>query len=286
MEKNFKSIFMVLLAASAIFLISAVSLYFMRQGEMEKRVAAEKKLEELKSEKVKLAKDLEEANTVKNDLEIQVGTLEEKAKLLEGQLGEEKKSRETIYSQLESEKRESKKLVEELMKVKAQSQEASLNLANVRNECETLKTQLFNIQQAKEVLENKLKDVLAKKEIELERIVVKPEAAAETPESPASQPARETASASAPTETPVETAQEQNKGEILVVNKKFDFVVISLGENAGMRPGINLEVRRDGKSLARLEVEKVHASMSAAKIPPQAKNVDIREGDEVVVVAN
>lgn len=284
MEKNFKSIFMVLLAASAIFLASAVSLYFMRQGEIEKRVAAEKKLDELTLEKVKLTKELEETNTIKNDLEVKLGTLEEKAKSLEGQLGEEKKSRETVYSQLENEKRESKKLVDELMKIKAQREEASLGLANVKSECEVLKMQLFNVQQAKEILENKLKDILAKKEVELEKIVVKPEAAGEAPMSAAAEPERE----SAGTPANINTADEagQNKGEVLVVNKKFDFVVVSLGENAGMRPGTNLEVRRNGKFLARLEIEKVHASMSAAKIPPQAKNADIKEGDEVVVVSN
>ncbi len=284
MEKNFKSIFMVLLAASAIFLASTVSLYFMRQGEIEKRVAVEKKLEDLTQEKVKLAKELEETNTIKNDLEVKLGTLEEKAKSLEGQLGEEKKSRESVYSQLENEKRESKKLVDELMKIRTQKEEASLNLANVKSECEVLKMQLFNIQQAKEVLEDKLKDILAKKEVELEKIVVKPEAAggavAIVPAESAQEPAPGSASANVAAEA------DRDKGEVLVVNKKFDFVVVSLGENAGIRPGTNLEVHRNGKFLTRLEVEKVHASMSAAKIPPQSKNVDIREGDEVVVVAN
>lgn len=284
MEKNFKSIFIVLLAASAIFLASTVSLYFLRQGEIEKRVTAEKKLEELTQEKIKLAKELEETNTIKNDLEVKLGTLEEKAKSIESQLNEEKKSRETVYSQLENEKRESKKLVDELMKVKSQKEEASLGLANIKSECEVLKMQLFNIQQAKEVLESKLKDILAKKEVELEKIVVKPEAVGEATASVAGESAPEVASVPASANTVAGT--NQNKGEILVVNKKFGFVVVSLGENAGMRPGTNLEARRNGKFLARLEIEKVHASMSAAKIPPQAKDVDIREGDEVVVVAN
>lgn len=277
MEKNFKSIFMVLLAASAIFLASTVSLYFLRQGEIDKRVVAENKLKELTEEKVKLTKELEETNTIKNDLEVKLGTLQEKTKSIESQLNEEKKSRETVYSQLENEKKESKKLVDELMKVRAQKEEATLNLVSAKNECDVLKMQLFNIQQAKEILENKLKDILAKKEIELEKIVVKPEAAA-------AESAPETMSA--PANTGAVAEADRNKGEVLVVNKKFDFVVVSLGENSGVRPGTNLEVRRNGKFLARLEVEKVHASMSAAKIPPQAKNIDIKEGDEIVIVAN
>lgn len=272
MEKNSRFILNVLLIASTIFLISAVSLFFMRQAEMEKRVALEKKLVELNKEKERLAKDLDEAIVIKNDLEIKLGSLQAKAALLEGQLAEEKRGREVVWSQLENEKRESKKLVDDITKLKEEKEEIALNLASIKSECEMLKERLSNVQQAKEVLENKLKEVLSKKEVELEKIVVRPETASARGIS-----AGETNSVPASDANAV-------KGEVLIVNKKFDFVVVNLGENAGMKPGTDLGLYRNGQFLAMLQVEKVHASMSAAKIPPEAKNIDIREGDEVVVV--
>lgn len=276
MEKNLKFILSVLLVASTLFLISSVSLFFMRQAEIEKRTLLEKKLEELVKEKAKIANELDETMTIKNDLEVKLGGLQEKAKLLEGQLEEEKRSRETVYSQLESEKKESRKIVDDLIRLKGEKEQVSLTLAGIKSECEALKAQLSNVQQAKEILENKLKDILSKKEVELEKIVVKPETAS-TPQNTETETASVEAAGNPASANAI-------KGEILVVNKKFDFVVVSLGENADMKPGTNLNVYRNGQFLTILQVEKVHASMSAAKIPPEAKNIDIREGDEVVVV--
>lgn len=283
MEKNLNFILTVLLIASTIFLSSAVALYFMRQAEIEKRVVLEKKLEEINKEKTKLGKDLEEAMAIKNDLEVKLSAIQEKAKSLEGQLGEERSSREAIYSQLENEKRESKKLVDNIMELKEEKEQVSLNLANIKSECELLKMQLYSVQQAKEVLENKLKEVLAKSEVELEKIVVKPEATSATSQEATTGATSAEVTGTSTVNIAPSLASTEQKGEVLVVNKKFDFVVINLGENAGMEPGMNLKVYRNGKFLTMLQVEKVHTSMSAAKIPPEAKNIDIKEGDEVVV---
>lgn len=275
MEKNsnLKIITGALLVLSVIFLTSSVALFFMKQAEVEKRIALEKRVEELNKEKTRLSKELDDATLVKKDLEIKLGNVEEKAKLIEGQLSDEKRAKESAFSQLETEKRESKRLLEELMKVKDEKEKISLNLANIENESNTLKTQLSSIQQAKEILERKLKELLAKNEVELEKIVVKPEVAISP--NPGSSPSSETSQ---------KTGSSDIKGEVLVVNKKFDFVVVSLGEDDGLAPGMNLGIYRDAKLLAMLQVEKIHANMAAAKIPPEWKNVDIKEGDMVAVV--
>lgn len=278
MEGNFKFIFIVLLIISTIFLSTSIALFFLRQAEIEKRLSLEKQLEELNKEKARLTRDLDEAVTIKNDLEIQLGSLQEKAKSLEGQLDIEKKSKEALFTQLENERKEFKKVVDDLMKVRSEKEEIALNFAKVKGECETLRAQLYGIQQAKEVLENKLRELLTKSsEVELEKIVVKPEAETQ-------QLAQEPPALPAPIASGYSSPTNEVKGEILVVNKKFDFVIVSLGEDNDIRPGMNLRVLRGEQFLATLQVEKVHANMSAAKIPPKARNADIREGDTVVVV--
>jgi len=289
MEKNDNGRLIVtaLVITSAIFLASTTALYVLRQSEIDKRVAVEKKLEELTQEKIKLTKELGEMTTMKSSLEVKLSGAEEKAKTLEGQLETEKKSREAIYGQLESEKRESRKLVDDLMKVKEEKEQVSLSLADAKSQCEVLKVQIYSIQQAKEILESKLKEIMTRNEVELEKIVVKPEdtPASQTNNAENADAAMKAEIAPAPAAPPAAIkAPSEVKGEILVVNKKFDFVVISLGEDSGIQPGVNVAVYRNGKFLTILQVEKVHSNMSAAKIPAGAKNIDFKEGDEVVVV--
>jgi hypothetical protein len=276
MEKNDNGrlIITVLVITSAIFLASTAALYVLRQSEIDKRVVAEKKLEDLTLEKAKLTKELGEMTVIKSELEVKLSGAEEKTKSLEDQLGTEKKSSEAIYGQLENEKKESRKLVDDLMKAKEEKEQITLSLADAKSQCEVLKVQLYSIQQAKEILENKLKEMMTKSEVELEKIVVKPEAA------PAPEAAPEDAPASP---SPAMNAPGELRGEILVVNKKFDFAVISLGADSGIQPGMNVGVYRNGKFLTVLQVEKVHPNMSAAKIPSEAKNIDLKEGDEVIV---
>lgn len=277
MGKNTKLVLGALLIIGAVFFASSVTLFFMRQEEVAKRVSAERQLEELKREKIRLSKELEDAVVVKKDLEIQLGNSQQKTGLLEKQLEEERRAKDTIFSQFENEKKESKRLVDEMMRIRDEKEEIALKLAAVKNECETIKTQLSSVQQAKEILEGKLKELMTKNEVELEKIVVKPEltpapAPGETPP-----PAQVDESIANPTPS-------ATKGEVMVVNNKFDFVVVNLGEVNGLVPGMNLKVYRGQQFLATLQVEKVHANMAAAKIPPEFKKVDIKEGDVVAIV--
>lgn len=270
-EKRLKA---ALLAACVVFLSAAIALFFMRQQEMTKRLGVEKRLVELNKEKIKLTQELDDTMLVKKDLEMQLTSAQEKSQLLERQAGDERRSREEAFAQLESEKRESKRLVDELIKTKDEKEQISLKLKDAASECDILKGRLSGIQQAKEILENKLKELLSRNEVELEKIVVKPDVKT-SPQPSSDAVSAEGASADNPSGI---------KGEILVVNKKFNFAVVSLGSEHGLEPGASLDAYRNDKLITRLQVEKVHANMSAVKIPPDLKDLDIREGDSVIAV--
>ncbi|MCM8782660.1 MAG: hypothetical protein NC828_06410, partial [Candidatus Omnitrophica bacterium] len=281
MEKQLKFMFSALLVTSMIFLISAVALFFMRQAEIEKRIVLQRDLDVLNKEKTRIAKELDETIIAKKDLEIKLSTLQEKAALIEKQIEEEKRLRESLFSQLETEKRESKRLVEELTRLKDEKARLTTDFENIKTECATLKMQLESVQQAKEIVEGRLKEVLAKNEIELEKIIVKPKTGlASAGTNPTKQPNLDNTVSGAGQKNVISGA----KGEVLVINKKYDFAVVNLGENDGLEVGMNLGIYRDGRLLAVLVVEKVHTSMAAAKIPPEWKSADIKEGDTVVVV--
>ena len=278
MEKNVKFILSILLIACMFFLISAVALFFMRQTEMEKRQLLENNLGQIKKEKVLLSGELEEAKKIKGELEAKLTEVHDRAKVIETQLNQEKKLRESLFSQLEVEKKESKRLVEELVVLKGEKESILADLENINLECDTVKTHMYNIQQAKEVLEGKLKEFLARREVKLEKIVVKPEDEISVDYNdddydggPYDEPIREF--------TPTSTV-----GEILVINKKFDFVVVSLGQDDGLKTGMDLGVYRDKRLLAMLKVEKVQTHMAAAKIPSKWRKANIKEGDTVLLV--
>ena len=69
-----------------------------------------------------------------------------------------------------------------------------------------------------------------------------------------------------------------SEGQVLVVNKEFDFVVINLGENDGLKIGSKLQVLKDEQVLGTVEVEKIYGNMSAATIMPDAQKDKIKEG--------
>ena len=67
----------------------------------------------------------------------------------------------------------------------------------------------------------------------------------------------------------------------MTVNRKFDFVVVNLGSRDNLRMGDRLEVLRDGKSIASVEVEKLYDNFAAATIVEERKNAQIQEGDSI-----
>jgi regulator of replication initiation timing len=73
----------------------------------------------------------------------------------------------------------------------------------------------------------------------------------------------------------------QATGQVVVVNREFEFVVINLGRQHGLEVGQEFEVVRDQDVLGLVKVEKVYDELSAAAILPASKTHAIREGDTV-----
>ena len=92
---------------------------------------------------------------------------------------------------------------------------------------------------------------------------------------------------SAPPQTPVQIVAPQpaqpavRTPEVLTVNRKFNFVVINLGSQDGMKIGDKAEIVRDGRTIGTVEIEKLYDSFSAATILKEDGKNQIREGDRV-----
>jgi hypothetical protein len=71
------------------------------------------------------------------------------------------------------------------------------------------------------------------------------------------------------------------KGKILVVDPKWDFVVLDIGEDQGVLENGEMLVSRDGKLVAKVVVRTVEKDRSIANVVPGWKLGELIEGDEV-----
>jgi len=71
------------------------------------------------------------------------------------------------------------------------------------------------------------------------------------------------------------------KGKILVVDPKWDFVVLNIGQNQGVLEDGELLVSREGKLVAKVIVRSVEKDRCIANVVPGWKLGEVIEGDEV-----
>jgi uncharacterized protein HemX len=71
------------------------------------------------------------------------------------------------------------------------------------------------------------------------------------------------------------------EGRVLVVDPKWDFVVLDIGDDQGVLPDGELLVSRDGKLVAKVVVRSVQKNRCIANIIPGWKLGDVFEGDVV-----
>jgi hypothetical protein len=71
------------------------------------------------------------------------------------------------------------------------------------------------------------------------------------------------------------------KGKIVVVDPKWDFVVLDIGDDQGVKPEGELLVSRDGKLIAKVIVRSIQKDRCIANLVPGWKLGEVIEGDEV-----
>jgi cell shape-determining protein MreC len=71
------------------------------------------------------------------------------------------------------------------------------------------------------------------------------------------------------------------KGKIIVVDPKWDFVVLNIGDDQGVKPDSELLVSRDGKLVAKVIVRSLQKDRCIANVIPGWKLGQVFEGDEV-----
>jgi cell shape-determining protein MreC len=71
-------------------------------------------------------------------------------------------------------------------------------------------------------------------------------------------------------------------GNIIASDPKWEFVVVDVGENQGVKEDGELLVSRGGKLVAKLKIMTVQKDRSVANVVPGWKIGEVMEGDQVI----
>jgi len=249
-------------------------------------------------EKIKSANLQEQLENLKAKLTAAEARLEEYKKTIVGldaKLKDAQANVDTLTATIDQETKAKQEALDQVAQLKADlEQQKALRsdletkLQQAQKDAEKTQSQLKDLDSQKEKLQAKLKDLEAQatqqaqaqsKGVELGTIVVGQDAAGKAP----AQSAGKTASSSV--KQPKKKNAVSMEGKVLVVNKDYSFVVISLGSKDGIAEGDMFALYHNNKYIGDLKVEKVHDSMSAADFGnPSIKDV-VAEGDKVVFKA-
>jgi predicted RNase H-like nuclease (RuvC/YqgF family) len=72
------------------------------------------------------------------------------------------------------------------------------------------------------------------------------------------------------------------KGRVLAVDPKYDFVVLDIGDDQGVKERGEMMVNRQGKLIGKIRISSVQKDRCVATILPAWKRGDIMEGDQVI----
>ena len=224
-------------------------------------------------------RNLQLAESENNDLKSRVESVQQaKARLeenlagVQGELSHSKeemanslKAQETLTRSVEDREREIARLTKDLDQAKSESSKVSSQIGKLQSERDEAKRQLAELERAKNDLEARLM-AADQPTVELDRVLV-------------SGGASGTESGGGMV-MPVSTTPSSD-GQVVVINREYDFVVMNLGKNHGVAVGQEFQIARGNEVLGRVKVEKVYDELSAAAILPDSKKSSIREGDTV-----
>ena len=250
-----------MITATVVFLCISVGLYFIKENESDKRIVLEERLSDAEDENIALRRKVDGIEKENTELDLQLRDALAEAKAIERDLAAEK----TAVAKLEAEMGEKQAQLDEIAQAVGREKEEKLmlaqKLAGAQRLYEELNVRLDELDERRGSLKKQLSDFsktrqgevsVVQDEVELPKIVI--------------------------------DAERKVGGEVLVVNKDFNFVVINVGQEHGLKVGSIVTFYRDDNSLGQAEVAKIYSQMAAANLLNDLKGRDIKEGDRAEVM--
>ena len=251
MFKTIRSVTVIFVVISVIFISSSAALFIMFYKERVEKITLQSELAQIMKERKKLSLEVEELKLIKGDLEIKVSKLEEQAKTLTEDYEKEKSRNDVVRLKLSKKEEDLKGVNDRLESIMSEKAKLQAILDEEKTKYSQLKERVDKLVEVKDVLEEKVRDIINKQGIELERIVVK--------------------------------AEGELEGRVLVVNRDYGFIVVNVGSRDDIAIGDTLTVFRGGKFVGEAQVEKIYDTMSAATIVKEDKPGAILVDDNVVM---
>jgi chromosome segregation ATPase len=256
--------------------------FYLFQKEHAKNLELQGQLDEINTRLKATESNLAESKNKITDLQLKLQEGNVQIETLSRDLKEEQAGRQDALAKLEQ-------IKADLDEQRASRADLENRLNQAQEDGRKTLEQLKQLESQKKDLEVKVNELEAKtRDIELGKIVVS--SAPETT-TPVSQPVKKSkktkAAAKAQTKPVTLTTKSKEaarpaavEGKVLVVNKEYNFAVISLGSKDGVAVGNEFSVFHGGQYIGDVKVEKVHDSMSAAGFI-SADKTKITEGDKV-----
>jgi len=243
--------------------------FWLQSQERDKRHAAERELRLTIAERESLKQDLDELEQAKARIEEELGRVRTELVDAQDQLSEALASKEALTRAVDDRQKEIDRVAKELAQSRNEHTQLSTQVTALIEEREELQRQLAELEQAKADLESKVPELSEQPTVELEKVVV-------------SSPPPFVEPSNGVTARPVSAVSASpGAGQVIVVNREYDFIVMNLGRKQGLSVGQEFHVVRGNEVLGRVKVEKVYDELSAAAILPESQKENIREGDAV-----
>lgn len=242
---------------------------WLQMQEREKRQGKERELVLVLAERDDLKAQLEETHQAKSRVEGELSRVRSELETSLENLAKATAAQEALTRSVEDRQKEIDRLAQDVEQIRNERKELAVQLSDLKTERETLERQLTDTEQAKTALESKVMELSNQPTVELDKVLVTGMPHAQAPLEGA-------------TALPVAAVSSlPSSGQVVVVNREYDFIVINLGKNHGLSIGQEFQVVRDNEILGRVKVEKVYDELAAAAILPESQKDNIREGDTV-----
>lgn len=226
----------------------------------------------------------------KSGLELEVTNLSRERQELKRKIDYNQKIMDSVAQELVREKNDKFQIEDSFKTIKNENQLLRRQLRSLNDRKVTLERRLFELQEKNSGFENRFgemdtmlrdkmsqietlkKQVYTKKDgkdivgatkddsVELAPIVVRPSSSSEAQSAP--------------------VIAATSGGRVLAINKENNFIIVDIGEDAGVKVGDMLQVLRDAKQVATLEVIQVRKSIAACDVKKGAATT-LKVGDTV-----
>ena len=269
LSKNGKMLLPMLGVLAALSMAVAAAAIWLQMQEREKRQAKERELVLVLAERDDLKAQLDETHQAKSRVEDELSRVRKELETSLGDLAKATAAQEALSRSVEDRQKEIDRLTKDMEQIQSERKELTAQLSDLKTEHETLQQRLTDTEQAKTSLESKVMELSNQPTVELDKVLVTGAGQAPAPGEPA---------------TPMPVAAVSSTvegGQVVVVNREYDFIVMNLGKNHGLSVGQEFQVVRGNEVLGRVKVEKVYDELAAAAILPESQKDNIREGDGV-----